>query len=185
MNLDDLRKLAPDLASNAAFHSAANLLSLFDHKAQGLDWPSIGAPLDDRNFLRQMFADFVRANPTAPAEALFRFAHGRRIHSYPVDDYAQLETGYRLAYETFVVCLLAADGGIGREVAQLMTAQQAARGTVLAAALLEDPEDTILEPLPDPLATDPHKALKVIEPPSVEPPAAPQQPPADGADPAI
>lgn len=42
-----------------------------------------------------MLAEFVVANPTAPAESLFRFAAGRGLHIYLADEWADVALPWR------------------------------------------------------------------------------------------
>lgn len=166
-------------AVSIAYHSAANCVALFDAYAHNMNWPGFGEPeippsLEDRADLQEWLAGFVRLNPHAPPEALYRWAHGQGIHDRAVDGYHgtsdtsdvqaddAVEAPYRMAYLVFATVLKAVDKALAEERARAAEAVQAAAGPVLAAALFERPEDTILELQPDPLATNPNLSLGPI-----------------------
>jgi hypothetical protein len=134
-----------------AYHAAANCVAFyFGAGVDSLLWPSLGfEERDDFKTLdRQEIADklagFIRSNKRAPAESLYRYAHGQNIHDHGVEVFDAADMPYRVAYQVFFETLLTVDDAIAVE--------RDARGPVLAAALSERPEDTILEEVADPLA---------------------------------
>lgn len=110
-------------------------------------WPGLGAPDGERIHAADVvvLAGFVRGNPEAPAEALYRQARMDGIHDGPADGFAALPLHQRLAYVTFHGALMAIDRGFAAEAAKQPKPPPAARRAVPI-------EDTILEELDDPLA---------------------------------
>lgn len=143
--------IAADRAAQAIF------LALHPDQDEGPDmknpafaesWPGLGAPDGERIHAADvvLLAAFVRANPEAPAEALYRQARMDGIHEGPPNSFAGLPLHQRLAYVAFHGALMAIDAGFRAEAAP-------DRGPGQAPAKPKIPiEDTILEELDDPLA---------------------------------
>ncbi len=121
--------------------------------------------------------DFVRANPLAPPEALWIFAAGRGFHRFPSTSFMDQPFWLRQCYRVFRDTLVSLDQAVAEERARLATAQAQDSPPPLAAALLADPRDTILELQPDPLAVRSDAVLAVV-PPALEPVPAPADEPA-------
>lgn len=158
-------------------------------------WTGAAPPADgesEQRFSAQL-AEFVFANPHAPAEAVFRFAAAQGIHAFPAEAWADrsLPFGHRAAYQIFGPVLIAMRDIIEDEKAAQSAAALLSDGPVLASALSLPVEETTLEMVPDPLETRAGYALAVIEPtpePTPEPPPAeletvvaptPEPPPAE------
>lgn len=169
MNIETLKTKGPTMAIVVAYHTAANVVAVLSGaEADSLAWPTVGTAslaVDKRASVQEVLAGFVRENPTAPAEALYRFANGRGFHSADVDNFASAELLYRAAYEVFFASLLTFDDLVKAEIARLEVLAQA-ETIIPAAALAEKPEDTILEQLPDPLELTPGVALVQAETPA-------------------
>lgn len=114
-------------------------------------WPALGAGDADDNCTYAL-AGFVRANPTAPAEALWRWAHGQGIHSADVDGYHDADFAWWLAYRVFADVLLTVDEALRVRASIAAARAHLSAGPVTPAAFLEDPEDTIMAQHADPLA---------------------------------
>lgn len=88
--------------------------------AQG--WASLGRPADDVATLAGMvggLAAFVRDEPLAPAEALYRRAARLGLHGGPADGWAAQPVAVRVAYEVFRATLIAVDRAFAEERAGL------------------------------------------------------------------
>jgi hypothetical protein len=154
-----------DKALSAAWHAAANVVSLFEGQiVNGLHWPLCGVPATDIDLeaAPQRFADFVRANALAPPESLFRWASGQQLHGADAADFEALPVAYRFAYDTFVANLVAFDNALKREDERQAQAAQAAAGPIYAAALSVPQDERYDALLPDPLATNPNMRLVMI-----------------------
>lgn len=104
---------------------------------------------------------FARSNAGAPSEALYRFAQGRGFHNEDPHGFWNLPYNNQLAYELFFRVIVAAgQAKAAVDAVARSTAGGPAAAPPLATALLEDPEDTILEQHPDPLATNPNMVLR-------------------------
>lgn len=93
-------------------------------------------------------AAFVRENPLAPTESLWIFAAGRGFHPYPSTEFHEQPFHVRHCYRVFRDSIVAYDQALAEEEA---AAPIATATPPVAAALLVDPRDTILEQQPDPL----------------------------------
>ncbi len=150
--------------AKAAFYSACNAATLIDGDRQSLDWWCAGRPdgIDwSRNQAIAVFSDFVEASPGAPAEALWRHAAARGFHPLPADGWEALELPWRLGYEAFVATLPVLDRVVGEAYQRQVAAARAAMPSRPAASDVPI-EDTILAPLPDPLATNPNMVLVAV-----------------------
>lgn len=120
------------------------------------DWPLLGAEIgvdddqptedhDERDAILSdhiaKLAEFVRAYPDAPLEAMYRHAAGQGIHSRPADGFDDIEPAFRIAYEVFRSTLLTADRVFADEEAR---AAAKARAAALQAPVIVPLEDTIL-----------------------------------------
>lgn len=124
--------------------------------------PPDGREPEDVHFL---LATFVRQNPTAPIEALYRYAQGQGVHDRPADEWHTASLWLRQGYETFARTVLQLDAAIAAERAALLTKAVADRKPPLATAYMVDPEDTILQQLPDPLEVRKDVALGIVKAP--------------------
>lgn len=85
--------------------------------------------------------DFVRGNPEAPLEALYRHAAGRGVHDRPADGFDDIEPAFRIAYAVFRSTLLEADRVFAEEEAR---AAAKARAAAVQPPVIVPLEDTIL-----------------------------------------
>ena len=110
-------------------------------------WPQLGEAAGERIHAADVvqLAAFVRAEPDAPAEALYRQARMLGIHKGPPNGWLQLPSHHRLAYETFRSSLMTLDR-VFLEEARLRPPRPGPTPPRVAI------EDTILEELDDPLA---------------------------------
>lgn len=119
-------------------------------------WPLLGAEIgvdddqptedhDERDAILSdhvaKLAEFVRAYPDAPLEAMYRHAAGQGIHSRPADGFDDIEPAFRIAYEVFRSTLLTADRVFADEEAR---AAAKARAAAAQAPVIVPVEDTIL-----------------------------------------
>ncbi len=141
----------PNLTSwRVAANCARSVAALFHGELQADIW-LCGNPDHYYGAACQLQA-FVRANDTAPPEALFRWASAQGLHLRPGDGWADLPIGFRAAYGTFAMMVRFLDWQ-GREADAEEEARALAEAPApVAAAFLAAPEDTILEQQPDPLA---------------------------------
>lgn len=119
-------------------------------------------------------ASFVMRNRTAPTEALYIYSGGQGFHSPGA--FEQEPRAVRLAYAGFLHSLLALENALIEQVdvEKLAAPAQAP----IAAALLIDPRDTILELVPDPLEVRKDAVLTIPSAPaaSEKPTSAPIEP---------
>lgn len=198
----------PDMAARAAYLAAAAAAGVLDDSLdaeKAAEWPWLSGPTGidgDGNDLtragvQSLLFRFVIDNPTAPAEALFRFAAAREIHDLWGDAWGTIPQHWRVAYEVFGLMAPQLHMRFGElaELDRLDDMIAATQGPPLASALTDVPvEDTILAPHPDPLATNPNMALVMqasgaaavlaAEPTVETPQPAPADEPAQPADPA-
>jgi hypothetical protein len=119
-------------------------------------WPCIGGvivhpdgqPVEDLDRCNEALvpvlgalADFVRGNPEAPLEAMYRHAGGREIHQRPADGFDDVPAAFRIAYAVFRSTLLEADRVFAEEEAR---AAARARAAAAQAPVIVPVEDTIL-----------------------------------------
>lgn len=119
-------------------------------------WPCIGGvivhpdgqPVEDLERCNEaltpvleQLAAFVRGNPEAPLEALYRHAGGREIHQRPADGFDDIEPAFRIAYAVFRSTLLEADRVFAEEEAR---AAAKARAEAVQPPVIVPLEDTIL-----------------------------------------
>ncbi|PPQ39358.1 hypothetical protein SAMN06265338_103201 [Rhodoblastus acidophilus] len=176
MDIEGLRAKAAAVVAKAAYHSAGNFVAIYhDATEDSLAWPTCGTgslTADARDAAQEKLAGFVRANPNAPAEALYRYAHGQEVHSADVDGFAECPLAYRTGYCAFATLILLGDGLIAQDIARLEAWEQS-KTVIPAAALAEKEEDTILELVPDPLAKRDDVQLVQVETPAASPSAGP------------
>ena len=109
-------------------------------------WFSLGEDFDPDSgrMTIEAFAEFVRGNPGAPAEALYRFASGQNVHAGDPAGFATLDPAWRVAYETFAreLCLL--DRIVDETQLALMEQKRAERaanaGPAIAPGALQAPD---------------------------------------------
>lgn len=106
-------------------------------------------------------AAFVRDNPLAPTESLWIFGAGRGFHPFPSTAFDEQPFHVRHCYRVFRDSIVAYDQALAEEETRSAAASVQAAPAPVAAALLVDPRDTILELQPDPLA---HAAGMVLAP---------------------
>lgn len=110
-----------DPCACAAYVSAASAPQAFardrrDLYEEVIYWPSLkpgfveGGLVAQASLCIDVLAPFVRANPKAPTEALFRHAAARGVHMADPNGWAALPVGQRAAYEVFALALLCLDG---------------------------------------------------------------------------
>lgn len=145
-----------DLLATAAYEAASAVVH-YMHEPDAEEgnavpagwWPSLGETpetdddnLDDPAFLAtvKILAPFVRENPTAPIEALYRHARAHKVHTGDAAGWLAIPLAYRLAYTVFHGTLLAINAGVKAE-AEMRRAQDPRPRP----ARFVDPEDTILE----------------------------------------
>lgn len=119
-------------------------------------WPCIGGvivhpdrqPIEDRArgiealiAVMDTLAAFVRDNPAAPLEALYRHAGGLGIHQRPADGFDDIPAAFRIAYAVFRSTLLEADRVFAEEEAR---AAAKARAEAVQPPVIVPREDTIL-----------------------------------------
>lgn len=140
---------------SAAYHAAAKVAGAVMEKAKGINpalWPLVLATefeaADDapQAIIAAVgkLAPFVRANPDAPAEALYRHAAAEAVHDAPKDGFAAQPIHVRLAYETFRTTLIAVDRALAAERDRLPKDHPKPRPVPI--------EDTIFDPEDPPLA---------------------------------
>ncbi len=143
---------AIELSTRAA---AAVMLLLGPDQIDKYEWPLMGAELtvppdagdtpfdfDDELARRTaVLAQFARAYPDAPLEAMYRHAAGQGIHSRPADGFDEIEPAFRIAYEVFRSTLLTADRVFADEEAR---AAAKALAEAVQAPVIVPVEDTIL-----------------------------------------
>lgn len=146
MDLESLKKSKDYLAAQMAYCSAANAVTLGEASG-ALAWPMLGADRrEDLGSIMTDYAAFVRANPSAPAEALFRFGAGRACHDEGHGNWRSIDFVWRIAFTVFHRMLPICDQLLAEEIAALEIAawvdsspRQACTALSIAA------EDTILE----------------------------------------
>lgn len=174
MDLETLKKNKDFLAAQMAYYSAANAVTLGEASG-ALNWPFLGedrsAALDDEEALGDAmvaYSSFVRTNPTAPAEALFRFGAGREHHGRDGETWSEVEFVWRSAFTVFHRTLPIFDDLIAAEIAALEAAEFRKRVAPTLAALSLPEEDTILERFGTIFETSPNMRLQATSsPPSV------------------
>lgn len=153
-------------AAEEAYRAAANVVKIFDAKASGKNWP--GCDYVGEKIAAEQIAEmaaFVRQNPTAPGESLYRFANGRGFHTGDPGGWLDLPPQFIAAYETFQQSLLTFDRLFTQLVERIKKEMDAVSdGPVLAAALALPEEDRLDALLPDPLSMNPNVVLTVIDP---------------------
>lgn len=171
MDLETLKEHRAALAAQMAFYSAANVVTLTmatqsltaGQTANGLTWPFLG---EERNaeIIDTMiaYAAFVRANPTAPPEALYRFAAGREFHAGAADGWTGIDFTWRAACTVFCRTLPIYDELVAAEIAVREASAAAEKAAPAAAALSLPAEDTILERFGTILETSPNMALQAV-----------------------
>lgn len=152
-----------------AYYAAANAVAITDEKDGGLYWAALGANGENPHDLIVSLTRFVRYNPTAAAEALYRYAGGQGIHAGDPDGFEALSLKHRLAYGVFVAAVPVIDGLVAAERGRLAAAVRASTGPVYAAALSAPIEDTILAPSISPLDLNPTFAPPPAPPPALMP----------------
>lgn len=96
-------------------------------------------------------AGFVRENPLAPVESLWIFGAGRGFHPFPSTGFLEQPFHVRHCYRVFRDTIVSYDQALVEEEARAPSSPVEASAPPVAAALLVDPRDTILELQPDPL----------------------------------
>ena len=130
-------------------HELADLLashaSLMSNGAAGF-WASLGEDVEisSARMTIDAFAEFVRGNPGAPAEALYRFASGQNVHAGDPAGFATLDPAWRVAYETFARTLCLLDRIVDETQLALMEQKRAERaanaGPAIAPGALQAPD---------------------------------------------
>lgn len=133
-----------DDATYAAFYTAANMRAKKDPQGDSLHWPTLGAGPAERFEIDQL-ARFVRSNPGAPAEALWRYAHARALHAEPADDFELALDADRLPYEVFRVVLVAVDHAVDLAMARQRQREAIAKAAEPSAAVPFEAKGTLLE----------------------------------------
>jgi hypothetical protein len=163
MDLEALKKNRDYLAAQMAYYSAANAVTLGEASG-ALNWPFLGEDrpeaLGDTMF---DYSGFVRANPTAPAEALYRFGAGRQHHSKAGEKWTEADFVWRSAFTVFHRTLPIFDELLSAEIAALEAAEAATTAAPTLAALSLPAEDTILERFGTIFETSPNMALQTVE----------------------
>lgn len=170
MDLETLKKNKDYLAAQMAYYSAANAVTLGEASG-ALNWPFLG---EDRGFEtlgEAMFdySEFVRGNPTAPAEALFRFGAGLEHHARDGATWSDVEFVWRSAFTVFHRTLPIFDELIADEIAALEAAEFRKSMAPTLAALSLPEEDTILERFGTIFEISPNMRLQMTS----SPPSAP------------
>lgn len=163
MDLEALKKNRDYLAAQMAYYSAANAVTLGEASG-ALNWPFLGEDRPDA-LGETMFdySSFVRSNPTAPAEALYRFGAGRQHHAMAGENWAEADFVWRSAFTVFHRTLPIFDELISAEIAALEAAEAANADAPTLAALSLPEEDTILERFGTILETSPNMTLQTVE----------------------
>jgi len=107
-------------------------------------WPCLGRlPSEDPATAPHLdiLAAFVRDNPQAPLEAMYRHAGGQGVHDRPADGFDDIEPAFRIAYAVFRSTLLEADRVFAEEQAR---AAARARAEAVQPPVIVPREDTIL-----------------------------------------
>lgn len=131
-----------DDATYAAFYTAANMRARQDPAGDSLHWATLGRRSLTVSEVEQL-ALFVRQNPGAPAEALWRYASAGGLHDGSSDEFEMALDVDRLPYEVFQAVLATID-----EVAAGIRARRLRRamGDTPPAELAPfDPKGTLLE----------------------------------------
>lgn len=154
--MDERIRIA-DAAAGAAFLGAPWLDMPEVYSEEADDWPLIGCPLagpageviqDDDHRVAVLcdrvddLATFVRENPLAPLEAMYRHARSCGVHDRPSDGFDDVPAAFRIAYAVFRATLIEADRVFAEEEAR--AARKAAADKPQAPVLVRA-EDTILE----------------------------------------
>lgn len=165
MDLESLKKSKDYLAAQMAYYSAANAVTLGEASG-ALAWPMLGADRrDDLGSIMTDYAAFVRANPSAPAEALFRFGAGRTCHDEGHGNWRSIDFVWRIAFTVFHRMLPICDQLFAEEIAALETAAWVDTSPRQAAALSIAAEDTILETHGSIFEISPNMRLQVTSSP--------------------
>lgn len=111
-----------DRALAIAFHAAANAAGICDPKAPSpycLRWPALEATGGSLLLVaRDVLAPFVRRQPDAPPEALYRLAAAARVHAGGHDGWHSLPEHWQVAYSVFVTLLVRLDCAFAARAAE-------------------------------------------------------------------
>ncbi len=149
-------------STHIAWHAAANAVSvLIGPSTNSLSWPLVVSDetMSDRAraAMGERMAMFLRHNPGATAETLFRFACGAGFCSLDGGDWLAIPDAYRVAYALFAATSRTAEQALALERALAeRAAREAAPPPVARAYLDARPEDRIDAQVDDPLARVSH-----------------------------
>lgn len=131
-----------DNATYAAFYTAANVRAKLDKTGDSLHWATLGVRALTAFEVDQL-ALFVRQNPGAPAEALWRYASAGALHDASPNEFDTALDVDRLPYEVFQAVLATVD----QVIADLLPARvrRAMADAPPAEAVPFDPKGTMLE----------------------------------------
>lgn len=146
--------------SDDTYPGAWPMLGAMPKLAQGESFRGRMAPLVD------VLATFVRENPTAPVEALYRHAQMTKVHAGPADGWAAQPLWVRAAFEVFRDTLVACDRLL--EAHRRAVAIAAAQDARPPRARFVDPEETMFERTTGPL----DRVSFARQAPPIAPPAA-------------
>ena len=138
------------VAFQAAASAAAQLTGATASEAAITHWPALGGDFDVGHF--DALGAFVRANAgSVNGEAIHRWAGGRGLHQADPNRYGEpdgpVTAPWLVAHEVFAASLPLVDKVLVDAAARLAVQQVADAGPVLAAALSERVEDTMLAPV--------------------------------------